>query len=550
MFAVTALAIAAERANAVGVVRLTCLPEGLEIELVRAAGFSEGFAPSSVAQHVSFTVPYTAVRGLVRHGRTLALALDPAVATPHNRFALVRFTDDPAEALAQTYRARLIARWVSYLLPAPLGLAAVLAAPSGLVSGALGTASLGVLAALLAWVALRGLVRWLTWGGPVSDQYRDAFETELSRRLGLLPAKPIVTPPWDALPSGAVDPLAAPSGRRLAVIGIIVAASAGLVGVMAFLKRFAGEKRSEEDRPLAAAVATGAGTSARALADIKVPAPGSDRPRCFCERADSPLWKDGVPLLSVLLSQSPDDGSGAVTPAIRRGGRRPRYDFDLAVVNNAAAPVRDVRVVLTFARRDERGERAGVTDRGLFWGSVLAPGRAVKWRVRAPGTEMKIEPEIVGTLEKSGSAPAPPDAYFELMSSRYRVVRIHAAMMLAYLRDPRAREAVRSLSTASPVEAPTLARIERAAAPVIACDIKAQGGTLEACVFNAESKPAEGLTLREVSDGGDDSGAPLRSFPIEGAIPVHEGARVSFPLEGDAPLELVAERAPKQKPPP
>jgi hypothetical protein len=548
MFAVTALAIAAERANAVGVVRLTCLPEGLEIELVRAAGFAEGFAPSSVAQHVSFTVPYTAVRGLVRHGRTLALALDPAVATPHNRFALVRFTDDPAEALAQTYRARLIARWVSYLLPAPLGLAAVAFAPSGLVSGALGTASLGVLAALIAWVALRGLVRWLTWGGPVSDQYRDAFEIELSRRLGLLPAKPIVTPPWDALPSGADDALAVASGRRLAVIGIIVAMSAGLVGVMAFLKRFAGEKRPEEDRPLTAAVATGAGTSARALAHIELPAPGSDRPRCFCPRADSPLWKDGVPLLSVLLSQSPDDGSGVVTPSIRRG-KRLRYDFDLAVVNNAAEPVRDVRVVLTFARRDERGERAGVTERGLFWGSVLRPGRAVKWRVRAPGTEMRIDPEIVGTLEKSGSAPAPPDAYFELLSSRYRVVRIHGAMMLAYLRDPRAREAARSLSTASPLEAPVLARIERAAAPVIACDIKAQAGMLEACVFNAESRPAEGLTLREVSEGAEGGSAAPRSFPIEGAIPVHEGMRVSLPLEGDAPIELVAERAPKKPSP-
>jgi len=148
LFAITALAIAAERANAVGAVRLTCLPEGLEIELLRAAGFTEGFAPSSVAESVSFTVPYTAVRGLVRRGRSLCLALDPAVVTPHNRFALVRFTSDPAEALAGTYRARLAARWLSYLVPIPAGLLAVLLAPSDLVGGALGLASLALVVAL------------------------------------------------------------------------------------------------------------------------------------------------------------------------------------------------------------------------------------------------------------------------------------------------------------------------------------------------------------------------------------------------------------------
>lgn len=539
-FTVTALAIAAERANAVGVVRLTCLPEGLSIELVRAAGFRAGFAPGTVAEQVSFTVPFTAVRGLVRHGRTLALALDPAIVTPHNRFALVRFTGDPDAALSSTYRARVIARWVRYLIPPLVGLFAASAAPPELVSGPLGEASLGLLAALATWAALEGLFRWLTWGGPISDQYRDAFERELSRRLGLLPTKPVVSSPLAASPW---DEAEAPA-RRLAAGWVIAVISIGLVGIMAFLKQFASGP-AKDAPPASAALATGIGSAATVVGHVELPAPGSDRPRCSCERADSPLFQGGIPALSVLLFSQPDDGSGVVAPTVREGGkrrRRPRYDFDLAVVNNASRPLHDVRIVLTFARRDEHDQRVGVTDRGLFWEGALAPGRAVKWHVRAPGTEMRIEPSVTGTLEAMGESLASPDAYAKLVSSRYRIVRIHAAKMLAYLRDPRAEDALRSLGSASTAEALTLARIGRAAAPIFACDVAVSAGHLTACVFNAEAKPAAGLSLAVVPAEGSQPGL---SFPIEGVVAVHEGTRVSFPFEGpEGPVEVSVERAP------
>jgi hypothetical protein len=559
LFAITALAIAAERANAVGAVRLTCLPEGLEIELLRAAGFTEGFAPSSVAESVSFTVPYTAVRGLVRRGRALCLALDPAVVTPHNRFALVRFTDDPAEALAGTYRARLAARWLSRLLPVPLGLLAVLLAPSNLVGGALGLASLAFLVALGAWLALREVVRWLTFGGPASDAYREALEIELSRRLGLAPARALVTSPWESpLPAPVPvpeNPLVVASmraqaaseqgSRRWRLIMAISGVSLGVVGVMAFLKHFAAPR---DIAPPSAATATGIAAAARKLANLEPTAPkGPVRPRCLCRRADSPLWKDGLPALSILLSDQPDDGSGRVTPTIRQG-RRPRYDFDLAVVNNAENPVYDVRVVLTFARRDENGQRVGVTDRGLFWEGALRPGRAVKWHVKAPGTEIKIESSVPGTLEQAGSLAADADAFYELLDARYRIVRIHGAMMLAYLRDPRALDAVRSLGAAPEGEALVVARIQRAAAPVFACDIGARDGSLEMCVFNSTAKPAGGLRAREIPAA---PGGPARSFSIEGSIPVHEGEIISIPLEGgEPPQEIVIESAAPAPPAP
>ncbi|MEP7120118.1 MAG: hypothetical protein ABJE95_04370, partial [Byssovorax sp.] len=82
-FTVGALALAAPRANAVGAVRLTLAPTMLEVELLRVGGFSSGFASGGVAEPVRFTVPYLAVRGLVRRGRMLYLALDPGVVAPY-----------------------------------------------------------------------------------------------------------------------------------------------------------------------------------------------------------------------------------------------------------------------------------------------------------------------------------------------------------------------------------------------------------------------------------------------------------------------------------
>ena len=63
-FSVAALAIAEGGANAVGAVRFTCAEAELEVELVRVAGYAEGFALGAVAAPVRFGVPYTAIRGL------------------------------------------------------------------------------------------------------------------------------------------------------------------------------------------------------------------------------------------------------------------------------------------------------------------------------------------------------------------------------------------------------------------------------------------------------------------------------------------------------
>jgi hypothetical protein len=548
---VGALALGGRRANAVGAVRVTLMDEALEIELVRVAGFSLGFAPGAVAEPVAFRVPYTAVRGLVREGRILYLALDPAVVTPHNRFALAGFAEEPAVALARAFRTRTWVRWIGALLPAPLGALAAALVPEDLSAGVLGRASLGVLVSLILFAALRELWAFRTFGGPLSARLGARFEAELAERLALAPAvapvdrplaerSPILAlrlpahrrarPPLPlprARPAESPAPAEPPArlGWPLVLAGV---AAAGIVGVMAFLQRYAAPRSPP---PAVALAASGLGAAVQGRkADVHEP---PEPERCVCTRADSPLWKDGVPTLAVLTFHGDDEAPVDLAPTVDADGF-PRFDFDLAVVNDGARPLRDVRLTLTFARRNAAGKRVGAVDRGLFWEGILAPGAAVKWKVSAPGSEVRVDGSVTGTLEKARLLPAPADAFFHLTSSHFRAVRIHGAEMLAYLRDPRAEDAARALSALSAADEPLLARIRRAAAPVLACEVRRAAASVEACVFNASSRPRGGLSLREVTAPGTEA----RRVPIPVTVPVHEGRRITLAVPEDLGDEL------------
>jgi hypothetical protein len=685
-FTVGALALADRRSNAVGAVRLTLLPEALEIELVRAAGFTEGFAPGSVAEAARFQVPYSAVRGLVRSGRTLLLSLDPAISSPHTRFALARFTEDPAEALARAWQARAVARWARTLLPIPLGLLAALLTPSTLVSGSLGRASLAASTTGLLWLGLREIVAFRTWGGPFSDRLRDDFELKLSRKLGvvavdrdepralvkarklrpsitadapvveipdlLVPrastrrtidppapapsvsapslvleapsraapsheapsqaalsheaplheaplheapshaalshealshaalsheapsapppptdlARPSPLPPAPPLPLPLLEAPAQPrlpepparsappralaprfvSPRVLRPALLVAAASLGLVGLMLFLQRYAAPKTPPPAVAVAIKGLASAAARVRPDPDAPVDLAAEPRPRCVCLRPDSPLWSAGLPALGILTYTADDQLAAVPTPAVDGRGH-PRYAFDLAVVNNTARPLVDVRVTLTFARRTKAGRRVGATDRGLFWGGALAPGHAVKWHVKAPGSELTMDTSVSGVIDKDGIAPAPAEAFVELASSRARALRVHAVTMLAYLGDARARDLALSLGAQSPEERGLLAQVLRATSPLRVCAIAREGDHLGACVFNASMVARSDLLLRALPSSPE-AGEPAR-YRIGGALPVHEGLRVEVPLEGpkvEAPAEweLVEEKEP------
>ncbi|MFO0760956.1 MAG: hypothetical protein U0359_31050 [Byssovorax sp.] len=619
-FTVGALALADPRANAVGAVRLTLLPDLLRIELVRAAGFSEGFVPGSMAQGGRFEVPYSAVRGLVRSGRLLLLTLDPAVSSPYTRFALARFTDDPAEALGQIQKARTAGRWAALVLPWPLGLLSAELAPVSWVGGALGRVSLGIVAAALFWLLARESLSLVTWGGPASDRLRDDFELKLSRKLGMaaaepaapyflarprrvrLPAAPdvelmeipdllpprapvrrILPPPTivveapppmivveapppaivveapppapppappiveaerpaplpaplpialeaPALPRVA-EPPPPPAPRRtprfVRPAALLLAASLGAVGTMLFLGRYGAPKTPPPPVPAAVRGLASAVSRARVVAEEPPDPANEHRPRCVCMRSDSPLWKDPLPALRILTYTSDEQLATSLEPAPDRRGR-PQYVFDLAVVNDSARPLSDIRVTLTFARRSKEGKRIGATDRGLFWAGALQPGHAVKWHVKAPGSEVTMDASVNDVIDEDRVKTAPPDAFVELASSKARVLRAHAAMMLAYLGDARARDIALSLGGSSEADRALAGELARVSAPLRVCSVTREGDHLSACVFNASMSPRPNVVLKPSPAGSEPA-----EYPLGGVVPVHEGIRVELPLAGD-----------------
>jgi hypothetical protein len=538
VFTVGALALAAEGANAVGAVRITLFEQEMEIELVRAARFERGFVMASVAESRPMRVPYSAVRGLVRRRRALCLALDPQIGTPYTRFTLAHFTSDPREALSHAFDARQRAAVFVVTIPLVLGSLAIATASPSWASGVAGRLSVGVVVALVAWFVLRDLFQAATWGGAESNRLSESFEQALSRRLGLEPvaARPSEVPVPLLVPeSDSVSRVFyVPSWIRAAVA--VVGASIAVVVGIAFYRRYSKPPEASE-RVTIKEPATKI-SSVWSASSVQVAVPEKPHwPRCVCGRPSSALWNDGISKLEVLFAARPDDGSGVVVPTQDKKNRS-KYDFDVSVVNNASTELPEVTVLLTFARRNAAGERVGATDRGLYFAGPLLPGRAVKWHVKAPGSEMRVEPSVSGTLD-TDRVPAPADAFFELSRANQRVVRIHAAKMLAYHRDARASEVLAALGPANPGEERILGRISRAMRSVFVCDAKPVDESLEVCLVNTTVEPAK-ITAISVL-GADDAPVARHAFEVE--VPVHDGVRIRLPVKnrpapGEFDLEL------------
>ncbi|NUR75187.1 MAG: hypothetical protein HOQ28_02730 [Thermoleophilia bacterium] len=688
-FTVGALAVAAREANAVGAVRLTLLPRRLEIELLRAGSFAEGYVPGGLTRFVRCSVPYAAVRGLVRRSRGVVLSLDPGVAVPYNRFYLTHVTDLPLEALAAVHRRRSIARGLAWVLPLPFAAWAASRLPEALVSGALGRGSVALVCALMTALVLLALAGWVETGGPLSQRLRDALERKLAQRMGFEPtsfhdtdpfelpevddqrleylaapgapavvpaAAPVLAPrypppapvlndarsrlvepieipityvdpplvhvreatprpavthlrdvtpapapvavrrdvtpapppvvrrdvtpapppvvrrdvtpapppvsrtaPWPEPPAHfpppparvelgtvpgvepAPGPIAAPPapppdtvvvaesrGKRTRIVTSVLGVAAVVAGLAGYraVDRMKSQREAAASTPAPVEPSTPnepvAETSPSA-APTAAPEAVSALPACTCARSDSPLWRTGLPVLSMLPIPNKKDGKTAasIAPVVDEEGVS-RYDFDVAIVNNAAIGLRDVRIVVTFARRNSKGERIGATDRGLFWEGELGPARSVKWSVSGPGTELKIEMDEQRMLGKDAS-PASADEFARLLRARQSAVRLHAAMMLAYLGDPRAVDAAKSLHDLSETDALTQARIVRAASPIRLCDVSfTEAGSMSACAFNGTDAPVDGATIVEVGE----------------TLPPKAGKKVTAPSFGPEAEEL------------
>ncbi len=553
-----------------GSVRLNCSNEGLGIDLLRVGRFAAGFAFVGLAHPVSFRVPFAAIRGLVREGPVLHLTLDPQAAAPYNRFALCRFSENPHRSLLRALRTHVWVRLLTILGPLLAVVALAVFVPRDWLGGFVGFGACGLILAWLTWRLSRGAVTWWLRGGPQADRLGRGFEHTLSQRLGLVPVdvlgvEPTVPPSPEAVAAQQDLSLSeawsvATRPRLFALLGAL--ALLAVLGSVMAVKRFG--VREFFELPVPELRGRTAQTVRRSFAAaVAVGTPQHDS--CDCVRPTSALWGRGIGQLSVLISprigrvdrlwvkpgetaavfhQSEDPSSDAPTESSRQGDDEPdagpdargkaakeprsggEVEFDLAVVNNSATALNTVSLVVTFARRTATGRRTAIMERGLFYPATLKPAQAIRWRVRAEGTEFRVDCPVT---DKLGTVPVAEVAGFRrLLSARLMAVRVHGAMMLSYLRQPRARQDTMALGPLTALEENARKHILHTLEPLYVCERKLVQDGLSLCVHNGTKQLHRALLLAEL----DAPSAKRRSWQIDDLFLPGRGLRVVLSLDG------------------
>ena len=183
--------------------------------------------------------------------------------------------------------------------------------------------------------------------------------------------------------------------------------------------------------------------------------------------------------------------------------KRKRYlELDIAVVNNSNKEIEEVALMVLFFERDSgSSRRTQVSNRPLFFEGPLLPGQAIKWSVEAEGTEFEIQNPITGTIGPNGEDAAPANRIAELLSAHNRPVRLHGAMLLAFLGDSRAKEGVLALREAlRDDEAPYLTRLIQSLSDVRVCDVRVtpsgNRGQVAACIHNLSKEARRDLGVK------------------------------------------------------
>jgi hypothetical protein len=561
--------VADAKANAVGPVRLTCLPAALRIELLRVGRFAAGFAFVGLADAVSFEVPYTAVRGMVRQGAISHLSLDPHAATPYNRFALTRFSRDPMSALMRSFRLRAWAVIARYLVPPPLAALGAWAVPADLAGGPVGRLAVGLILLVASHLLLRRGLDWLVGGGARSGELAEAFERAVSARLGLVPATdrqggPLAGERQDGvIRSGQL--VGAGLRPRLFAAVAMLAVGTSLLAVTA-VQRYgvADEVVLPVDLAQAGVTQPMLPVVPRAI-DEGTP----DHEGCQCVRGDAPMWRGELPQVSVVVSPVAGDVDGfwldiAETYGAAEGelppdadgddddddddDAGPRIEFDLAAINNSAEEIDELDFVVTFARRDASGRRRALLERGLHWPGTLDPGEAIKWRVKASDrTELKVDSRLVRKIGE-GLPLASADELAGLQRANLPAVRLHGAMMLAYLGDPRAEALLQRLEGLNAREEALRQALLDTFRPLKVCEIRPaeQSGQLEICAFNGTEALERRLLLEEMAADGTIE----RRHELDDLFIAGRGLRFVVPVDPEHLPESLRLRVPASGPPP
>jgi len=557
-----ATAKSSERSNAAGAVELECAEHGLLLGYRGVFALSDGYVPGAVATGSDLTVPWASVTQSALEGDELFLEVD-ANLTPLNRLCLTAFSAGEQQLPPEeSQRRRLVVRIASGGLAFTAALAAFAGARG---SGATPSLSLSVSAAVLTALAVLAVGFWADRfvATPVprltGDLARELFVAELARYRPALTRAPAAPPP-------ARPPFVFYFERLIprTTAAIVITLSAALLGTLLTTRVIvldegttrrpaaARDGRDEEQgeraasaREPEAAPAVAPATQLRKAPEA-APPPAGDAVRigesCRCARSDSALWQEPIPRLSLLvLGQRTRRGRG------EDENKRKKYlEVELGIVNNSKTDVPEVSLLVEFFERDPppSNKRYSVSTRPLFFEGPLRPAQAIKWSVEAQGVEFEVHNPVPGNVGPFGDDAAPSNLFAELLSANHRPVRLHAAMMLTFLSDPRARDAVLELREAlREDEAPYLNRLIVAQAPVKVCKLQVeparQGGS--ACLFNSSNEPKKDLGLRvralaaEVSHG-DPIGQPPEvkveaSYHVPGELPANEGRVASFSFD-------------------
>jgi hypothetical protein len=525
---VRAIATAAERSNAVGTVELECTPHGLSMVYLGLGAFSQGYATATLTSGTGVMVPWPGVLEARLEGDRLYLAVDPQL-TPHSRLTLAGFSSGGATEQRELRRQRLV--WRIFAGGAAVVGALLAALTATRVSPEVGAATavvVGFVTALgllgVGWLAELGLGR-----GEDERVARRAFLGELTSYLpnfsvGPKPPEPTLRlPPWSEL-MGLLP---------RTTLAVVITLTSGLLAVLLVARWIASSEERARERSRAERQVDRAPEE---LAAVRVPPPAVPAPtaseapppssspsvsaargpvaeargECRCDRSQSLLWADPIPTLSTLVFDRRDT----------QRGRHRRIELELAAVNNGAEDLKEIALVLDFFEpaSESSSERNLVAHRAVYYEGPLGPGQAIKWSVEARGTEFEIHNPIAGTLGARGEGAAEPNALATLLKAIHRPVRLHGAMLLAYVGDARAHEAAVALGEAQREdEASYLGRLLAGTAELRVCDLGWLGGghrRVGACVFNAggEARGELGLGLRALSAKLDPT-APLAPPP-------------------------------------
>lgn len=511
---VRAIAIASEHANTVGTVELECAAAGLEVTYVDAARVGADGATVAFSTNQRMVIDWSHVQ----QARPLGSANLLEFSLPHagtQSCLLVHFTTGNEVTLQVVQQRRLLLRlWIT-------GIAVVVASGIALAAPRM-SPSIGPIAGLVSGVLFAGLLitigltaeRWLADGGRRSRAIRDAFIGELLSFLPELNRDPLAPAPkafklprFDrVLPRTTLAISLALAGALLAALIMfrwMVSAPTSSEVAQVHVPRVATEPARievaevEQPRPTPAAVPT---TAIPELADAAVPTrPNQDNSAiarvtgpCDCPRSDSLLWSKPIPSLSLVVLSS------------RRYKRKEhdRVEVEFAAINNSNQDFTELTSMAEFFQQDPppSSKLISVSTRAVYFDGPLRPGAAIKWHVDAEGMTFRLHPAaengrpITGTIDEHGDNAAPTNSIALLLKAHNRPVRLHGAMLLAYLRDPRARDAAVELGDSlRESESSYLRRVMEALGEIRTCQIQVSTSGAHrrvfACVFNTADTP-------------------------------------------------------------